>query len=116
MTKRTVGLDEAAGILGISKEALRKRVKRGSIEAVKDQAGRWQVKVDEKKGRTGGQDTGGDASRTLIDQLRSENEFLRQQLHQQSVIIYNLSESVKRLEAPKRDPWWKRFFKGGESD
>jgi len=111
MTKKTVGIDEAAGILGLSKEALRKRIKRGSIEAVKDQAGRWQVTVEAT-----GQATSPDASRTLIDQLRSENEFLRQQLHQQSIIIYNLSESVNLLEAPARRPWWRRIFKRRNGD
>jgi excisionase family DNA binding protein len=119
MTKRTVTVDEAAGILGISKEALRKRIKRGSIRAIKDRAGRWQVEVDET-GRTSGQDRGQDVSSPLIKQLKSENEFLRQQLHQQSIIIYNLSESIKLLEAPKEEEkagrsWLQKLFKGNRS-
>ncbi len=108
MTKQTVGLDAAARMMGISKEALRKRIKRGTVQARKDAAGRWQVTVDQDTGR----DTGGDAGGPLIDQLKSENEFLRQQLHQQSIIIYNLSETVKLLEAPAegKKSWWKRLF------
>jgi hypothetical protein len=111
MTKKTLDLDAAAQALGISKEALRKRIKRGSIEAKKNKAGRWQVIIDDSI-KDKGQDGAQDASSPLIEQLKSENAFLRQQLHQQSIIIYNLSESVKLLEGPKdRRPFWKRIFK-----
>jgi hypothetical protein len=116
MTKKTHDLDAAARILGISKEALRKRLRRGTIEAKKDKAGRWQVVLDEGAGDKG-QDGGGDVSGQLVQQLKSENDFLRQQLHQQSIIIYNLSEGIKLLEAPKsKRPWYKNIFskEGGE--
>ncbi len=116
MTKKTYDLDGAARALGISKEALRKRLRRGSIEATKDKAGRWQVFLEEEPGEEG-QDNGGDVSGQLVQQLKSENDFLRQQLHQQSIIIYNLSEGIKLLEAPKnKRPWYKRIFnkEGGE--
>lgn len=46
-TKRIVYLDEAADILGLSQEALRKRIKRGTMSAQKDAAGRWQVLIED---------------------------------------------------------------------
>ena len=46
-TKRTVDLDTASTLLNIKKAALRKRIQRGSIEAVKDRAGKWQVVIDD---------------------------------------------------------------------
>jgi hypothetical protein len=120
MTKRTYDLDTAADILNTSKEALRKRIQRGNIEARKDDRGHWQVIIDDlvKEAR---QDKGQDMSGPLIEQLKTENEFLRQQLHQQNVIIFNLSEGIKLLEPPKHDrqPWYQKMFsgkKGGPED
>ena len=110
---KKVDLDTAAEYYGISRDAMRKRIKRGKVDAVKE-SGHYYVFIPDSKAENSGQQA--DNPGQLIDQLKSENEFLRQQIHQQSIIIYNLSESVKLLEAPKRDPWWKRFFKGGESD
>jgi hypothetical protein len=115
-TKRTVGVDEAAGILGISKEALRKRIKRGTIEAVKDTAGKWQVILEDKgqdKGPDSGQDGSGTAASTdkddLIAHLKGEIEFMRQEMHRKDVIIMNLSDGIKQLEAPKKRTFWERL-------
>lgn len=121
-TKRTVGVDEAARILGISKEALRKRIKRGTVGAVKDAAGKWRVILEDKgpdNGQDGGQDTSGTPYRTaqddLIEHLKSEIEFMRQELHRKDVIIMSLSDGIKQLEAPKRRTFWDRF-RGGDPE
>jgi len=114
MGKKMLDLDEAAKVLSVSKEALRRRAQRGSIEAKKDKAGRWQVAVDESKLHKG-QDTDQDTSgrQALIEQLRSENEFLKKQLYEQNVILLNLTENIKLLEAPKqRLSLWQRLFGG----
>jgi hypothetical protein len=118
MTKRTYDLDTAADILNTSKEALRKRIQRGSIEAKKDNKGHWQVIIDDlvKEAR---QDKGQDMSGPLLEHLQKENERLWQQINQQSIIIYNLSEGVKLLEAGNKQPWYKKMFtreKGGPED
>ncbi len=90
------GIDDAARTLGISKEALRKRIKRGTVEAYKD-GGRWVVELpdadqdaDQDAGRDNGYDAGQDAA--VIRRLESENEFLRQQVKEQSYIIFNLTK------------------------
>ena len=109
MNKKAVDLDTAADKIGISPDAVRKRIERGTLEGYKD-SGRWKVYLPDSE--PDNDRTKADNSGQLVQQLKSENEFLRQQLHQQSVIIYNLSESVKLLEAPKNiKPWWKRLFK-----
>jgi hypothetical protein len=117
VVKKTVGIDEASFALGISKEALRKRIARGSVKAVKDQAGRWKVEVDDT-GQDNRQAGRVDNSRALIEQLRSENEFLRQELYRKDHIILNLTEGIKLLEEPKkRGPsLWERMFKKGEKE
>jgi hypothetical protein len=87
-------LDAAAGRLGISPDATRKRIERGSLTGEK-RSGRWYVQLpdpdaspDAAKPDDSGQpdatrtplDAVPDMTRELIDQLRSENQFLRDQL------------------------------------
>ena len=113
MTKRKVGLDEASRLLGISKEALRKRAARGTIAAEKDAHGRWLFTLDTDKE----QDTGQDTSRTLLDAMQEEIEHLRRENERKDTIIMSLVQRVPLLEAPKKDPepeklpWWKRIFR-----
>jgi len=80
-TPPDIGLDvgQAAAILGISAEAVRKRLKRGSLQGSKDSAGRWRVRLD--KALHGVQDAAGTAPDTeLIRQLKAEVTFLRSEL------------------------------------
>ena len=105
---KKVDLDTAATFYGISQDAVRKRIKRGKVDAIRE-SGRWYIFIPDSE--PDNDRTKADNSGQLVQQLKSENEFLRQQLHQQSVIIYNLSESVKLLDSPReRRPWWKRIF------
>ncbi len=76
-------LDEAAARLGISPDAARKRLERGTLAGEK-RDGRWYVQVntpDAMSGQPAGQpDAMSDTARELVDQLKSENTFLREQL------------------------------------
>jgi predicted RNase H-like nuclease (RuvC/YqgF family) len=125
-TKRTLDLDAAAQVLGTSKEALRKRIKRGSIEATKDQAGRWQVEVEEPGPDTrpdNVQDAGGlvvQALKEHIETLKRENarqqrtiEALQRDKEQVNYILALKEQKILELEAPKenRGPWLQRIFK-----
>ena len=87
-TPPDIGLDvgQAAAILGISAEAVRKRLKRGSLQGSKDSAGRWRVRLD--KALHGGQDAAGTApDAELIRTLRDEISFLRQELAARSTEV-----------------------------
>ena len=80
-------LDAAAAVLGISPDAARKRLERGTLAGEK-RDGRWFVRVDAPDAMSG-QSTGqpdaiSDTARELVDQLKSENAFLREQLDQRS--------------------------------
>lgn len=116
-----VDIAEAARRLDTTPEAIRKRIRRGTLPAGK-QDGRWWVLVDASRtndepgrtpGRTDGtvdgvQDAGQDASRTeLLGALREEIVWLRAELERRSVeierrdvIIAQLTQAIPRLEAP----------------
>ena len=115
-------IDEAARLLGISREAVRKRIKRGTLKAKKDKNGRWAVEVP---------DDIPDTSSKLVQALQDEINYLREEsrrkdqlIYQKDQIIYSLAENIPRLQEPEEkepqraDPkekpasWFDRIFKG----
>jgi len=81
---------EAAARLGVSENAVRKRIRRGSIEARKD-GERWVVTIDENDQVFGSDEPGrgeDDADRDLLlDQLFREIEFLQGQIAAKDRVI-----------------------------
>ena len=101
---RKTDLETAARILGISVDAVRKRIKRGKLEAEKDESGRWRVLLPDEIP---------DDVHNIVDILRRENEFLKAELERKDHILMALAQKIPQLEAPKeqdRQPWWKRIF------
>jgi hypothetical protein len=137
MTERTLEIGEAARILGISTEAVRKRIKRGSLKAQKNGDGQWLVILDESRLAAGHRDNGGDGVqadasgvattlnlarssaaieetlRDEVDVLRDEVTFLREEISRLDTIIMSLTQNIKMLEAPRqaqpRMSWWHRL-------
>jgi hypothetical protein len=137
MTERTLEIGEAARILGISTEAVRKRIKRGSLKARKNGDGQWLVILDESRLTGDHRDDGGDAVRPdaagvaaslnlvrssaaiegalrdEVDVLRDEIAFLRDEVSRLETIIVSLTQNIKMLEAPRqaqtRMSWWHRL-------
>ncbi len=113
---KKVSISEASKLLGVSKEAIRKRIARGSIEASKGDDGHWQVTVYNT-----GKDTGqgvGDDTRALLDHLKEENKRLWDENSRKDIIIMNLSENIKMLAPPppKRVSLLQRMFGRGNND
>jgi hypothetical protein len=78
-----VSVDEAARALGLSVDAIRKRVQRDTIRYEKDAAGRVRIILDESETlQDKSQDTPGqpDARAELIEELRARVGDLREQL------------------------------------
>lgn len=137
MTERTLEIGDAARILGISTEAVRKRIKRGSLKAQKNGDGQWLVILDESRLAAGHRDNGGDgvqadaasvaatmnlvrssaaieeALRDEVDILRDEIAFLRDEVSRLEAIIVSLTQNIKLLEAPRHAQphmsWWHRL-------
>ena len=99
---RRVTLKEAADILGVSKEAVRKRVIRGTLRSEKGEDGRRYVYID----------AGGDEAPTrerdaLISEMQERLAFLERELdvrteeiRRRDTIIMNMTEAMKALNPP----------------
>jgi hypothetical protein len=97
---------EAAGALGVSQDAVRKRITRGTIPHDRDESGRVFVYLapSETVHKTD-QDTAQDAaSKTVQDayirSLEDQIAFLRRELERKDGILLNLTERIPQLEAP----------------
>ncbi|MBA2443513.1 MAG: hypothetical protein H0V53_14110, partial [Rubrobacter sp.] len=104
MSGKRVTVDEAARVLGLSVDAIRKRVQRGTIAHEKDAAGRVHIMLDDYSTL---QDSSETSSSELVEQLRSENAYLRDQLEQASTrdrenrrLLAAALERMPELEAP----------------
>ena len=128
-----VTVAQAAAALGVSQDAVRKRIARGTIPHDRSESGRVYVYLtpSETVHKTG-QDTGQvAASKTVQDayvrSLEDQISFLRRELERKDAILLNLTERIPQLEAPEGSeprsatggaqgpqtrPWWRRVFGG----
>ncbi len=68
------------------------------------------------RGPDTGKDTGEAVSRTLVQAIQGEIEYLRRESERKDVIIINLTNKIPQLAPPQQEeqpklPWWKRMFK-----
>ena len=130
-------LIEAGQALGISPDAVRMRVKRGSLQGEKDAEGRWLVWVDveqaaaereaerepdaigerdlEREPEQG--EPGAEALQARVavlearlEAIESERDFLRKQVD--TLIFAQGMAAQKALPNPARRSWWARLFGG----
>jgi hypothetical protein len=106
-----VTVDEAARHLGLTVDAVRKRVQRGQIAYEKDEAGRVRIVLDESETlQDVGPDNTGQETVThedLVEELRRTNELLREvittrdeEIRRRDTIIMNMTEAMKALNPP----------------
>jgi len=90
MSSRWVSLNEAVGILGISLSTLRRRIEKGGIES-KLENGRRLVRVSDET------HVSFNATQSaFVEQLRGENENLRQQIQEKDKQIEKLQEQLEK--------------------
>ncbi len=114
-TDRLVTVVEAAAILGITPDAVRSRLRRGTLHKETGEDGTVYVRLD-GDGRDGHADQATDRTTdqptvAYINALRSENELLRRELEDRKEesrrkdhIIMTLAQRVPELEAPREPP------------
>ncbi len=140
MTERDDGLTrytvtEAARILGVGTDAVRKRIQRDTIEHERAD-GTVYVWLDADEPRRDGgvtEDLVG-AYKDQLDSYRDQVAFLRRELERKDAILLNMTETMKALSPPPREPresdltpseerggtetrleperrsWWRRLF------
>lgn len=110
--KRTVSVQQAAGELGITKEAVRKRIKRGTLKGYKDEKGQWLVELSSPT--VGDKDNF--VSRELYEQVKNERDYLRQELERKDHILMSMTRRIPELETTEQKQarenvgWWQRIF------
>jgi hypothetical protein len=104
MARTRLDVKQAAHQLGISTDAVHKRVKRGTLESEKDASGHVYVWLDIlDDGYT--QDSH-DVQPLLVARLENENEFLRRELEQRSEELSEMRRIVAALvqRVPELEP------------
>ena len=116
-TGRTVA--EAAEVLGISPEAVRKRIARGTLEAEKQDGETWTVYLDDvPTDRTPDRTEDESHFWELVNEQKQEIERLRKELEREKARVDMLIERIPpQLPAPEqastkkeRVPWLQRLF------
>jgi hypothetical protein len=108
-----IPLREAAAVLGVSVDALRARIRRGTVEASKV-SGRWlvDVQIDDQDAPRTDQDA---SSSDLVAQLTADNEALRRELadvrgrqraelERLDAALATMATMARALPAPPTDP------------
>jgi hypothetical protein len=101
--ERRVHLSEAAELLGVSKDAVRMRVKRGALRSEKGEDGRVYVWVNvnpDGDPNTVHPQEEVEAWRELIDELRDRVRSLEEANRENRRIIAALTQRIPELEAP----------------
>jgi hypothetical protein len=98
-----VSVPDAAAALGVTVDAIRKRIQRDTIAHERDEAGRVWVILDTdqdtaSKVQDADQDT--TARDELVDELRDQVLFLREELARKDAILLRMAENIPQLEAP----------------
>jgi hypothetical protein len=101
-------LTEAAKVLGITREAARKRVQRGTLHGWKEN-GCWIIELDDTADAV--EDDQGGQVAEIVGVLRDENKRLWDELQRKDSIIMALTQKIQALPEPTlkntNHPWWK---------
>src|SRR5215203_6470294 len=111
---------EAAQRLGVSQDAVYKRIKRGTIPWDKAEDGKTVVYLEEANESTNRPDAASERLKTstdttgpssidvsvdvLVDELRDRVSFLEEELRRKDTILMSLVQRVPELEAPRDSP------------
>jgi len=109
-----IGINEAAGILGVSSDTIRRRLKRGGLKGTRierPQGFTWSVHLDEREQPPMQLDM---SDQMTINAPMQLVEFLQEQLkakdEQIGLLIHKLAD-VQALPAPKPSAWWRSLLR-----
>ena len=110
MQHERLTIQEAAHRLGVSESAVRKRIKRGTLQREKTEEGRVLVYM-ESTSAPGAEEVRLPERDALISEMQDRLAFLERELEvraeeirRRDTIIMNMTEAMKALSPPRRDP------------
>jgi hypothetical protein len=95
MARQGLTVQEAAGVLGTSVDAVRSRITGGSLEPEKGEDGKVFVWLDPDQAHDESQ--AGVEGRELVDELSDRVRFLERELERKDAILLNMTEAIKAL-------------------
>ena len=103
MARKRLDVKQAAQVLGVSTDAVHKRVRRGSLESDKDENGHVYVYLDD--GLDSPLDAGYTADRRdeHVAGLEDQIAFLRAELERKDAILLTMAQRIPELE-PSPEP------------
>jgi hypothetical protein len=96
---------EASGILGVTVEAVRGRIKRDTLEHEKAEDGTVYVLLKPDQSRPAPDQSANQSTDQAMTMARLENEvqFLREELARKDAILLNMTEAMKALTPPRSE-------------
>ncbi len=131
MAHQRLDVNQAAAVLGISTDAVRKRASRGTLDSEKTGDGSLYVWLE--NGAPNGMPNGSTPTQAHLDSLQEQIEFLRRELERKDHLLAAALERIPAIEAPRaesegseprpdtegaheaaerRSKWWRRWFGG----
>jgi hypothetical protein len=100
---KKISVYDAADVMGITVDAIRKRIARGTIAHERDEDGRvWVILDTVDKVPDNDQYTGQYIeSTTLISEMRARIEFVEEEHRRKDAILLNMTEAMKALSPPQ---------------
>ena len=95
MAGQRVDVNQAAALLGISTDAVRKRARRGTLDSEKGADGYLYIWLD------GGAPSGSTPTQAHLDSLEEQIEFLRGELERKDHLLAAALERIPAIEAPE---------------
>jgi excisionase family DNA binding protein len=106
---RALTVAQAADALGVSQDAVRKRIHRGTIQSERDESGRVYVyvpasetvhKTDQDTSQPQPEPT---ALTSEIESLREQVQWLRGEVQRKDAILLSMTEAMKALPSPREN-------------
>lgn len=104
MARRRLTAQEAAEVLGTSVDAVRSRIRRGSLDSEKGKDGRVFVWLDADQAGAESQAEDASSSSPLVEELRDRVRFLERELERKDAILLNMTEVMRALNPPPEAP------------
>ena len=109
---QTVSIAEAARLLDVSPDTVRRRLRRGTLTAHKEttaQGFNWLVDLPDELPQDDGDESDGEvkALRELVKTLQDDIEARRREVQELHIL---LQQSFALLPAHKEQPWWRRLL------